>query len=351
MIELLGRCLGVGGSESESQRDASLRAAVAGLVDDAAIDRVVSPLTRLFGVASREEASVDREAYRSRLLAAVAAVIDGFAARCPTVVCLHDSWADPSSLELLRQLPGQLTTPTLVIVNHRPTPDLDLPGDRLILVALDHNAIRALLAARLGGWPRAVWCRWWRPRPAATPSSSRSLRVVSPSVEHCSVVVNDTWELASEADRDSIPPTVRAVLAARLDRLDEAPRRVAREASLVGRDFLYRILAGIAALPSELGPSLRSLEDAGLVQRHTPPTNLVPVPTRAHARGRLRSPHARDELAFIGHSPTRLNSSSRRSFRRCPSCWPTTGDSPATWSGGQLPDPIGRPSPRPLRHR
>jgi hypothetical protein len=36
-----------------------LRAAVAGLVDDAAIDRVLSPLTRLFGVASREEAAVD----------------------------------------------------------------------------------------------------------------------------------------------------------------------------------------------------------------------------------------------------------------------------------------------------
>ena len=71
VIDLLGRCLGVGGSEGESQRDASLRAAVAGLVDDAAIDSVVSPLTRLFGVASREEASVDREAYRSRLLAAV----------------------------------------------------------------------------------------------------------------------------------------------------------------------------------------------------------------------------------------------------------------------------------------
>jgi class 3 adenylate cyclase len=271
LIDLLGRCLGVGGSEGESQRDASLRAAVAGLVDDAAVDRVVSPLTRLFGVASREEALVDREAYRSRLLAAVAAVIDGFAARRPTVMCLHDlHWADPSTLELLRQLPGQLRTPTLVIVNHRPTPDLGLPGDRLILGALDHNAVGALLAARLGGAASTSLVSF-----VATKAGSNAFFVeelASHLAESGAVrrsVVDDAWELASEADRGSIPPTVRAVLAARLDGLDDSPRRVAREASVVGRDFQYRILAEITALPAELGPSLRSLEDAGLVRRHT----------------------------------------------------------------------------------
>jgi class 3 adenylate cyclase len=272
VIDLLGRCLGVGGSERDPQRDASLRAAVAGLVDDAAIDRVVSPLTRLFGVASREEASVDREAYRSRLLAAVAAVIDGFAARRPTVMCLHDlHWADPSTLELLRQLPGKLKTPTLVIVNHRPTPDLDLPGDRLILGALDRNAVGALLAARLGGTASSRLVSF-----VATKAGSNAFFVEELSshlVESGALrrsVVDDAWDLASEADRGSIPPTVRAVLAARLDGLENSPRQVAREASVVGRDFLYRILAEITALRAELGQSLHSLEDAGLVRRHTP---------------------------------------------------------------------------------
>jgi class 3 adenylate cyclase len=272
VIDLLARCLRVGGSDGESQRDMSLRAAVTGLVDDAAIDSVVSPLTRLFGVASREEASVDREAYRSRLLAAVATLIDGFAARRPTVMCLHDlHWADPSTLELLRRLPGQLTTPTLVIVNYRPTPDLDLPGDRLILGALDNNAVGALLAARLGGTASSSLLSF-----VATKAGSNAFFVeelVSHLAESGALrrsVVDDAWELASEADRASIPPTVRAVLAARIDGLDESPRRVAREASVVGRDFLYRILSEITALPAELGPSLRSLEDAGLMRRHTP---------------------------------------------------------------------------------
>ncbi len=272
LIDMLGRCLGVRGSEGESQRDASLRAGLAGLIDDVAIDRVASPLTRLFGVASREEASVDREAYRSRLLAAVAAVIDGFAARRPTVMCLHDlHWADPSTLELLRQLPGQLTAPTLVIVNQRSTADLDLPGDRLTLGALDHNAVGALLAARLGGTASSSLVSF-----VATEAGSNAFFVeelASHLAESGALrrsVVDDAWQLASEADRDSIPPTVRAVLAARLDGLDDSPRRVAREASVVGRDFLYRILAEITALPAELGRSLRSLEDAGLVRRHTP---------------------------------------------------------------------------------
>jgi class 3 adenylate cyclase len=271
VIDLLGRCLGVGGSEGKSQLEASLRAAVAGLVDNAAIDSVASPLTRLFGVASREEASVDREAYRSRLLAAVAAVIDGFAARRPTVICLHDlHWADPSTLELLRQLPEQLTAPTLVIVNHRPTAGLDLPGDRLILGALAHNTVGALLAARLGGTPSSSLVSF-----VATEAGSNAFFVeelASHLAESGALrrsAVDDAWDLKSEADRDSIPPTVRAVLAARLDALEDSPRRVAREASVVGRDFLYRILAEITASPAELGPSLRSLEDTGLVRRHT----------------------------------------------------------------------------------
>jgi class 3 adenylate cyclase len=272
VIDLLGRCLGVKSSEVELQREASLRAGVAGLVDSAAIDRVMSPLTRLFGIASREEASVDREAYRSRLLAAVAAVINGFAARGPTVMCLHDlHWADPSTLELLRQLPGILTTPTLVLVNHRPRLDLDLPGDRLILDALDHIAVGALLAARLRGRASSSLVSFVATRAGGNAFFVEEL--ASHLAESGAVrrsVVDDAWELASEADGDSIPPTVRAVLAARLDGLDDSPRRVAREASVVGRDFLYRILAEITALLAELGPSLRSLEDAGLVRRHTP---------------------------------------------------------------------------------
>ncbi|MFL6071156.1 MAG: hypothetical protein ACJ72Y_07715 [Actinomycetes bacterium] len=263
-------------------------------------------------------------------------VIDGFAARYPTVMCLHDlHWADPSTLELLRQLPGQLTTPTLVIVSHRPTPDLNLPGDRLIVGALDHNEVGALLAARLGGTASSSLLSF-----VATKAGSNAFFVeelASHLAESGALrrsVVDDAWELASEADRDSIPPTVRAVLAARLDGLDDPPRRVAREASVVGRDFLYRILAEIAALLAELGPSLRSLEDAGLVRGTRPLTKLS---TCSNMRSRERSPmkpsSAANEVGFIGLSLRRLNGSSRRSFQRCLSCWPTTGVSPGMWSG------------------
>ena len=355
VIDLLGRCLGVGGGDGESQRDASLRAAVAGLVDDAAVDSVVSPLTRLFGVASREEASVDREAYRSRLLAAVCAVIDGFAARRPTVICLHDlHWADPSTLELLRQLPGQLTRRSLVIVNHRPTPDLDLPGDRLILGALDHNGVGALLAARLGGIVSSRLVSF-----VATKAGSNAFFVeelASHLAESGALrrsVIDDAWDLASEADRDSIPPTVRAVLAARLDGLEDSPRRVAREASVVGRDFLYRILAEITALPAELGPSLRSLEDAGLVRRHTPNDEAVYLFQHALTREVAYAALVRRERArlhrAVAHALERLFPAQRSEMPELLAHhWRLAGDVERAVS---YLDPIGRPGRRPLRHR
>jgi hypothetical protein len=272
----------------------SLRAAVAGLVDDAAIDRVVSPLTRLFGVASREEASVDREAYRSRLLAAVAAVIDGFAARCPTVVCLHDlHWADPSSLELLRQLPGQLTTPTLVIVNHRPTPDLDLPGDRLILGALDHNAIGALFAARLGGMASSSLVSF-----VATEAGSNAFFVeelASHLAERGALfrswsTTHGSWRakpIATASRRPSAPCLRRASIGSTRPHDGSPVRRLWSDATCC-----------IGSSPKS--PHCRPSSDRACAPLKTPALcdgtphrrTCLPVPTRAHARGRLRSPRA-----------------------------------------------------------
>jgi len=69
-----------------------------------------------------------------------------------------------------------------------------------------------------------------------------------------------------------IPATLSGSLLARLDRLGEA-RAVAETASVIGRDFDYRMLRMVAGLPDEkLGTGLKTLADADLIYvRGVPP--------------------------------------------------------------------------------
>jgi predicted ATPase len=63
----------------------------------------------------------------------------------------------------------------------------------------------------------------------------------------------------------AIPATLQQSLAARLDRLGEA-REIAQMGAVVGREFTYRLLQAITALPEfELNAALEKLIDADLL--------------------------------------------------------------------------------------
>jgi oligopeptide transport system substrate-binding protein len=63
-----------------------------------------------------------------------------------------------------------------------------------------------------------------------------------------------------------IPETIQAVLMARIDRLDEETRRVLQMASIIGRIFLYRVLAEIAAERRGLEERLLTLQREELIR-------------------------------------------------------------------------------------
>jgi len=57
----------------------------------------------------------------------------------------------------------------------------------------------------------------------------------------------------------ALPPTIQALIAARLDRLDEEERRSIESAAVVGRIFYRDLLAALSDEPRALGPSLEAL--------------------------------------------------------------------------------------------
>ncbi len=74
----------------------------------------------------------------------------------------------------------------------------------------------------------------------------------------------------------AIPNTVRALLAARVDRLTEPEKQVLQDAAVVGRDFWATTLESIEARP-DLAATLRRLENRGLVL--TRPSSSLPGQT------------------------------------------------------------------------
>jgi DNA-binding SARP family transcriptional activator len=71
------------------------------------------------------------------------------------------------------------------------------------------------------------------------------------------------WELATEVPEAVVPPTIQALMAARLDRLDRPDRRTVDHASVVGRVFWPSAVAALAGSATETAatvlPRLRGL--------------------------------------------------------------------------------------------
>jgi len=75
----------------------------------------------------------------------------------------------------------------------------------------------------------------------------------------------DQWQATRRIEDIAIPDSLQGVLMARIDRLQEEARRVLQLASVIGRIFLYRVLAAIAEEDREHPERSRRVLDASLL--------------------------------------------------------------------------------------
>lgn len=166
----------------------------------------------------------------------------------PLVVCFDDiHWGEPAFLDLIQYLAGWIRgAPVLLLCLGRPEllerradwlhPQGD--ADVLILGALKSDAIRQLLA-RLDAPEAAIE------------------RIVE-AAEGNPLFVEQIAALAAERGEDvEIPPSIKALLAARLGLLEADETAVIGHAAVVGRDFT--IGAVLELLPGELRPRVSQL--------------------------------------------------------------------------------------------
>ncbi len=205
----------------------------------------------------------------------------------PLVLVFEDlHWADPASVEFIDLiLPVIEQAPVLLILVFRP--EQDRPFWKL----------RSLAAGAYPDRYSEVWLKLLPPAAVET-LVSKLLGAVQPPRRALELIMNRTegnplfieeivqsmldqgaliqqdesrWDIAPDWSEVSVPDTIQGILQARIDRLDRDAKRVLQVAACAGRRFSLPLLLdigpGVGIPKNTLQPRLRTLEEAGLIQR------------------------------------------------------------------------------------
>jgi class 3 adenylate cyclase/tetratricopeptide (TPR) repeat protein len=272
VLTLLRQLLGIG------ERDApeTARQKIAGsllLLDDGFKERLPM-LFDFLGVPdpTRGASPSDPETRMALLVDTCVSLLRGRAARQPAVVLVEDlHWFDAASDVFIRRLVAALAAqPVVVVLNARPEYDADWLREggfrRIDLQPLGMAAIAELLDELLGRDPSLgdLGARLGA-RAAGNPFFAEEL-VQSLAQSGALTGTKGTYRLARSVDESAIPTSVRAVLAARIDRLAARDKDVLQTAAVIGKEFDESVLRAVTGLAeAELGAALRSLAGAELV--------------------------------------------------------------------------------------
>jgi class 3 adenylate cyclase/tetratricopeptide (TPR) repeat protein len=216
---------------------------------------------------------------KERTFAVLVRILVNAARVKPLLVTFEDMhWADPTTIELLDQVMQILDAlPIMLVLTFRPNVNLRWvghPSSTLLTLRRLTTEQAALLASQVS-------------QDAELPPHVLNLIVAQSDgvplfiEELTKTILAQSGPFPKGGETIIVPPTLRASLMARLDRLPRA-KLVAQVGSAIGREFLYTLLFRVASLPeSVLAAGLDELVDAGFVFLHVGPSG--PVYTFKHA--------------------------------------------------------------------
>jgi class 3 adenylate cyclase/tetratricopeptide (TPR) repeat protein len=225
-------------------------------------------------------AAVDAAARRTRILEAVRALSLRGAQIRPLVLVFEDlHWVDASTEEYLTSLMDAVASaPILLVLTYRIgyAPPF---GSRsfyttLTLRALSNDDALAMAGGVLGSadFPREL--------AEALTAKAEGVPLYVEEVAKTLLDVgvlrreNGGYRLVRPLEDASIPDTIQGIIMARLDRLGEDGKRAVQLASVIGRQFLKRLLGRIAGLTHELDGLLGELKTLEIVYE----LGLLPEP-------------------------------------------------------------------------
>ncbi len=228
-------------------------------------ERLAAALGRPLGIEPPNGATPDSgehedpQQMRERLFSAVRSLVEVGSTRQPVVFAVEDiHWADEGMLDLIEHLARWARGPILIVCMARDELLDRRPGwgggrlnaTTVTLEPLAREQSQALVAALLGDAAGAELADQVAARSGGNPLFAEEM-------------VNRIVEEGA-ADAEALPETVHSVLAARLDSLPLAERRVLQAASVVGQTF-WEGSVGDAADGVDLRAALESLRGKDLV--------------------------------------------------------------------------------------
>jgi class 3 adenylate cyclase/tetratricopeptide (TPR) repeat protein len=276
VLELLRNYFGV----TEADDDRAARRKIAGtllLLDEQLRDALPLVLDFL-GVPDPEHPlpAMEPEGRQQALGTLIGRLVQAHSRREPVAIFLEDlHWIDGGSEQFLETLVEVIAdTRVLLLVNFRPEYQaswMTRPHyGQVPLAPLDAAATDELLLGLLGNDPSLGALRA-RIRSSTVGNPFFVEEVIRTLAESGSLIgPTGGYRLAHPVETVAIPPTVQAVLAARIDRLPEREKAVLETAAVIGKEFPEALLTRVAGLPAgELAAALGALARAEFIHEES----------------------------------------------------------------------------------
>ena len=285
-LEILRGWISITEEDSEAESQRKLEHRVHALFPEAA--DVLPYLATLLGLPVPPELEhrvkyLDGEAMGRQVFRSIRRVFESLARERPVVLVFEDlHWADQSSIELIEHLFPLVETVPLLLYGvgrlERGTPAARLRErartshasryTEIALLPLSSAASATLIdnlveSPRISDQLKDLVLQKTEGNPFFVEEVIRSLITAG-------VLAWDAgagqWRVTHQVGQVMIPDTLQGVIMARVDRLDEDVKHVLKVASVIGRSFLFRVLAAIAGVARELDRNLHELQQLELIR-------------------------------------------------------------------------------------
>lgn len=274
IIDCLNRAFAIHEEEPREKIKQKLESGIQAIVP--AGREIIPYIGSLYSIEYPETENISPEFWKAKLYESFRLILSVIADRSPVVVYLEDvHWADPSSVDLLRMINADLNFAVLFLFAYRPFSHMSEIafssagrrfGREIVLLDLPATGIREMVESLLDtkNIPEEL-IYFIQERVEGNPFYLEE--VINTLIESGYLMLSGgSWSLAGPLSEADVPSSINGIISARLDRLEVSTKRVLQEASVIGREFVYKILMTISDVRDKMDQSLALLENLDLIR-------------------------------------------------------------------------------------